>query len=144
MILHVPGQRLVNSVPELVSLADLMPTVLQALKVDVPPQVQGRNLLPLMTAKKEDQSQGLYEETFLPRLHFNWSELRGLETKNYHFIDAPKPELYDITADPHELRNLYSQKKAVSAQMKAKLDATIREYTPGTELAEKTALDPAL
>src|SRR5438552_7291880 len=79
VMLHLPGQRVVNSVPELVSLADLMPTVLQALKVDVPSQVQGRNLLPLMTAKKEDPSQGLYAETFVPRLHFNWSELRGLE-----------------------------------------------------------------
>ena len=144
MILHVPGQRLVNSVPELVSLADLMPTVLQALKVDVPPQVQGRNLLPLMTAKKEDQSQGLYEETFLPRLHFNWSELRGLETKNYHFIDAPKPELYDLARDPGETQNLYPTKKAVAEEMRARLSALIRQYSGGQELAEKTGLDPAL
>ncbi|PYX16368.1 MAG: hypothetical protein DMG84_07830, partial [Acidobacteria bacterium] len=144
MILHVPGQRLVNSVPELVSLADLMPTVLQALKVDVPPQVQGRNLLPLMTAKKEDQSQGLYAETFLPRLHFNWSELRGLETKNYHFIDAPKPELYDLAKDPGETQNLYPTKKAVAEEMRARLFALIRRYSGGQELAEKTGLDPAL
>src|SRR2546422_3237771 len=144
MILHVPGQRLVNSVPELVSLADLMPTVLQALKVDVPPQVQGRNLLPLMTAKKEDQSQGLYAETFLPRLHFNWSELRGLETKNYHFIDAPKPELYDLAKDPGETQNLYADKKAVSEEMRARLATLIQKYGAGQELAQKTGLDPAL
>jgi len=127
-----------------VSLADLMPTVLQALKVDVPPQVQGRNLLPLMTAKKEDQSQGLYAETFLPRLHFNWSELRGLETKNYHFIDAPKPELYDLAKDPGETQNLYPTKKAVAEEMRARLFALIRRYSGGQELAEKTGLDPAL
>src|SRR6266566_6109093 len=48
VILPLPRQKWVNSVPELVSLADLMPTVLRALKVDVPPLVQGRNLLPLM------------------------------------------------------------------------------------------------
>jgi len=144
VILHLPGQRLVNSVSELVSLADLMPTVLQALKVDVPSQVQGRNLLPLMTAKKEDQSQGLYAETFLPRLHFNWSELRGLETKNYHFIDAPKPELYDLAKDPGETQNLYPRKKAVAEEMRARLSALIRRYSGGQELAEKTGLDPAL
>ncbi len=51
----------------------------------------------------------LYAETFLPRLHFNWSELRGVETKNYHFIDAPKPELYDLTKDPGETQNLYQR-----------------------------------
>jgi tetratricopeptide (TPR) repeat protein len=134
----------VNSVPELVNLADLMPTVLQALKVDVPSHVQGRNLLPLMTAKKEDPSQGLYAETFLPRLHFNWSELRGLETKNYHFIDAPKPELYDLAKDPGETQNLYPIKKAVAEEMRARLSALIRQYSGGQELAEKTGLDPAL
>jgi len=53
--------------------------------------VQGRNLLPLMAPKKEGESRSLYAETFLPRLHFNWSELRGIETENYHFIDAPSP-----------------------------------------------------
>src|SRR6266480_4750153 len=144
VILHLPGQRLVNIVPELVNLADLMPTVLQALKVDVPSQVQGRNLLPLMTVKKEDPSQGLYAETFLPRLHFNWSELRGLETKNYHFIDAPKPELYDLAKDPGETQNLYPIKKAVAEEMRARLSALIRQYSGGQELAEKTGLDPAL
>ncbi|HEY3129821.1 MAG TPA: tetratricopeptide repeat protein, partial [Acidobacteriota bacterium] len=144
VILHLPGQRLVNSVPDMVNLADLMPTVLQALKVDVPPQVQGRNLLPVMTAKKEDPSQGLYAETFLPRLHFNWSELRGLETKNYHFIDAPKPELYDVAKDPGETQNLYPMKKAVAEEMRARLSALIRQYSGGRELAEKTGLDPAL
>src|SRR5712691_834859 len=144
VILHLPGQRLVNSVPELVSLADLMPTVLQALKVDVPSQVQGRNLLPVMTEKNEDQSQVLYAETFLPRLHFNWSELRGLETKNYHFIDAPKPELYDLAKDPGETQNLYPTKKAVAEEMRARLAAMIRQYSAGQELAEKTGLDPAL
>ena len=144
VILHLPGQRLVNSVPDMVNLADLMPTVLQALKVDVPSQVQGRNLLPLMTAKKEDPSQGLYAETFLPRLHFNWSELRGLETRNYHFIDAPKPELYDLAKDPGETQNLYPMKKAVAEEMRARLSALIRQYSGGQELAEKTGLDPAL
>jgi hypothetical protein len=38
----------------------------------------------------------VYGETFLPRIHFNWSELRGAENAKYHFIDAPKPELYDV------------------------------------------------
>ncbi len=77
MIIHLPGAAAANTVSELVSLTDLMPTVLQALKIEVPAQVQGRSLLPLLTAKKED-SISVYAETFLPRLHFNWSELRSV------------------------------------------------------------------
>jgi arylsulfatase A-like enzyme/Tfp pilus assembly protein PilF len=143
VIIRLPGGAS-KTVPELISLADLMPTVLQALKVDAPSQVQGRNLLPLMTPKKENEAHGLYAETFLPRLHFNWSELRAVETENYHFINAPKPELYDLKKDPGETQNLYPQKKAVAEEMRAKLAALIREYSAGQELAVKTGLDPAL
>ena len=143
LIFHLPGASTAKTVPELVNLADLMPTILNVLKIGVPSQVQGQNLLPLMT-EKENESRSLYAETFLPRLHFNWSELRSVETANYHFIDAPKPELYDLSKDPGETQNLYTQKKAVAEEMRAKLSALIRRYSAGQELAEKTGLDPAL
>src|SRR5207302_2416482 len=113
------------------------------LKIDAPAQVQGRSLSPLLAAKKED-SASLYAETFLPRLHFNWSELRSLETEKYHFIEAPKPELYDLTADPGETRNLYAEKKAEGGELQARLRAVVRQYSADQELAEKTGLDPAL
>src|SRR6266496_894885 len=143
VIIHLPGAAAANTVSELVSLTDLMPTVLQALKIEVPAQVQGRSLLPLLTAKKED-SISVYAETFLPRLHFNWSELRSVETEKYQFIEAPKPELYDLAADPGETRNLYADKKAVGAELQARLRALVRHYSADQELAEKTGLNPAL
>src|SRR5207248_166980 len=48
LLIHLPGGSAPNVVPAVVNLADLMPTVLQVLKVDIPSLVQGRNLLPLM------------------------------------------------------------------------------------------------
>jgi len=143
-LIHLPGAASPRVVPDLVSLADMMPTVLQTLKVNIPSQVQGRNLLPLIRTKEHDEARSLYAETFLPRLHFNWSELRGVETTNYHFIDAPKPELYDLAKDPGETQNLFAEKKAVGEEMRARLAALIRQYSAGQELAEKTGLDPAL
>ena len=143
-IIHLPGPVSPRAVPGLVNLADLMPTVLQELKIDVPAQLQGQNLLPLMKTKEAGEDRTLYAETFLPRLHFNWSELRGVETENYHFIDAPKPELYDLTKDPGETRNLFADKKAVAEVMRARLAKLIQLYSAGPELAEKTGLDPAL
>src|SRR5437763_4034919 len=133
-----------RTVQNLVNLADIMPTVLAALNIQLPAHVQGQSLLPIMSPKKEDNARSLYAETFLPRLHFNWSELRGVETANYHFIDAPKPELYELSKDPGETQNLMSQKKAVAEEMRLKLAALIRDYSAGRELAEKPGLDPAL
>ena len=144
LIIHLPGKSTTQTVDDPVSLVDLMPTVLAATGLDIPSQVQGRSLVPALRGEKIDQDRTLYGETFLPRLHFNWSELRGAENAKYHFIDAPRPELYDLTKDPGELRNLFPEKKAVAEEMRAKLAGLIREYSAGKELAEKTGLDPAL
>src|SRR5438309_2372322 len=144
LIFHLPGGVHTKTVANLVNLADLMPTVLAALNIQIPEQVQGQNLLSIMSPKKEDNARSMYAETFLPRLHFNWSELRGVETENYHFIDAPKPELYDLRKDPGETHNLFAEKKAVTEEMRVRLAKLIQQYTAGQELAEKTGLDPAL
>ena len=148
LIIHRPGAHVATKISkpisDPVSLADITPTLLHILKLDVPAQVQGQNLLPLLMGKQAPEPRSLYSETFLPRLHFNWSELRGVKTANYHFIDAPKPELYDLSKDPDETQNLFLQKKAVAEEMRLKLAALIRDYSAGHELAEKTGLDPAL
>ncbi len=127
-----------------VSLVDLMPTVLGLLDVPIPPKVQGRNLAMMVLHGDGMEPSPLYSETYLPRIHFNWSELRGLSARNYHFIDAPKPELYDISTDPGELHNLYADKNAVSSEMRSQLSATVRHYTVDHEMAQKSTLDPQL
>jgi arylsulfatase A-like enzyme/Tfp pilus assembly protein PilF len=153
LIVRLPGNGQpdrASTIEKPVSLVDLMPTILSALGVEIPSQVQGRSRLPELRNDPDPESSEkrdpLYGETFLPRIHFNWSELRGAENAKYHFIDAPKPELYDLTKDPGELQNLFTEKSAVSAEMRAQLAAMIRDYSaPGSkELAEKTGLDPAL
>ena len=58
-IIHLPGAASPRVVPDLVNLADLMPTVLQALKIDVPTQVQGHNLLPLIRTKEPGEARAL-------------------------------------------------------------------------------------
>jgi arylsulfatase A-like enzyme/Flp pilus assembly protein TadD len=151
LIIRLPESRLpekaARTVADPVSLVDLMPTVLGAVGLEIPSQVQGHNLLPELRGDRTDQlnrDRVLYGETFMPRIHFNWSELRGSENTKYHFIDAPRPELYDLSKDPGEVHNLFTEKKAVAAEMRAKLVSLIRDYSAGKEMAEKTGLDPAL
>ena len=144
LIIRLPENTAARVVADPVSLVDLMPTVLGAVGLEVPSQIQGRSLLPELRADRADRDRALYGETFLPRIHFNWSELRGSENTKYHFIDAPRPELYDLAKDPGEVHNLFAEKKAVAEEMRAKLVGMIRDYSAGKELAEKTGLDPAL
>jgi arylsulfatase A-like enzyme/Flp pilus assembly protein TadD len=142
LIVHLPGKS-AKTISSVVNLADVMPTILESLKLGIPSQAQGKSLLPML-AKNPVEERNVYAETFLPRLHFNWSELRSVENQKYHFIDAPKAELYDLSKDPGETQNLFAQKKAVSEEMRGLLTRLIKQYSEGQELAEKSNLDPAM
>jgi tetratricopeptide (TPR) repeat protein len=52
------------------------------------------------------QSRRLLAETDYP-LRFGWAPLRGARGGDFAFIDAPRPELFDMATDPREQRNLY-------------------------------------
>jgi len=67
--------------------------------------------------------------------------LQALRSGRYKYIDAPKPELYDLTADPGELRNIYSQRTAVALAQKEKL-ASLRARLRRQNPLPQRALDP--
>ncbi len=140
------GERHVTEIAQPANTLNLLPTVLEALKIPPPADAQGASLLPTILGKARPAvvSTQLYSESFLPLLHFDWSDLRGIQVGKYHFIDVPKPELYDIGADPGELHNLYSQKPAIAQELKAQLEAMEKKYTAGAHQAQSIPLDPVL
>jgi arylsulfatase A-like enzyme/Flp pilus assembly protein TadD len=89
-------------------------------------------------AEHEDQA---YSETFYPFSSFGWSPLRSLETSRYHYIEAPQPELYDLTADPEEKNNLAPSQSAVAAVLKSKLQE-LRTQNPYRPQDENSGLSP--
>jgi arylsulfatase A-like enzyme len=97
LIIRLPEGSTAHTIADPVSLVDLMPTVLSAAGLATPSQVQGRSLLseirgvPSGADLAVNRDRTLYGETFLPRIHFDWSELRASENAKYHFIEAPKP-----------------------------------------------------
>ena len=52
----------------------------------------------------------LLSETFFPRIHFGWSELSSLIEGRWHYIEAPRPEIYDLETDPSEKNNRIAEK----------------------------------
>jgi tetratricopeptide (TPR) repeat protein len=67
--------------------------------------------------------------------------VRGLK-----YIDAPRPELYDTRVDPGETKNLFQTQQAIAHEMRGKLLAVLRRYTPaaGGASSAKELTDPAL
>ncbi len=70
-----------------------------------------------------------YSETFYPLSSFGWSPLHALESERFHFIDAPRPELYDLQSDPGENHNLAAEQPATVAVLQEKMQAFLA-YNP--------------
>ncbi len=145
LIIKVPGAK-PTTVEKGASLVDVMPTVLQALHLPIPPSVQGRSLLSDILEKPSSGASNLYAECYLPLLHFGWSQLRGLQSEGLKYIDAPRPELYDLRVDPHETRNLNTGKRAVAQELKARLQDVERRYAApsGSGARATEGTDPEL
>lgn len=127
---------------------DLAPTLLDLVGVNGPEgrlRGQGRSLVPLLSKGGEpNDSEGAepgYSEAFYPRFHYGWSELRSIRTKKWHFIEAPRPELYDLEADPGELKNLAADDRRTVAELRGRLAALDREVDAAIE--KERAAHPA-
>jgi choline-sulfatase len=151
-----------------VELVDVLPTILQAVGIAVPVEVQGQSLLALMTPKPAPAGNagstcGLtaasetappetappetvpdrpaYAETDYPQRSYGWSSLRSLRTGKYLYIKAPRQELYDQSTDPKAEHNLSSSSTAVTSTLAGQLDA-FRQKTSSTHEAPQVAVDP--
>jgi arylsulfatase A-like enzyme len=91
---------------EFVSLVDLMPTFLDLAGVDVPDHVDGRSVLPLLGGDADDWRTSVFAEYHGDE--FGLYSQRMVRTAAYKFVfNGPDVnELYDLTADPHELSNV--------------------------------------
>ncbi len=124
-----------------VSVVDVFPTVLSLLAIDPEMQVHGRSLLPAMFQSQEEHEAYAYGESMTPSLQFGWSALYTLRSNRYKWIEAPKPELYDLIADPGETTNLYERHPEVAREMSNELERLMRETARNAPAPEAADLD---
>ncbi len=95
------GQRVTGQVRTL----DILPTLAEITTAAAPARVDGASLLSLVGGNEQSERPA-FGETDYP-LRFGWAPLRSLRANGAKFIEAPKPELYDLEKDPAEVQNLY-------------------------------------
>ncbi len=105
-----------------VQLIDITPTILNLANASDYGFTQGSSLVEFFFSPSSKNLKKIYFETFYPRYHFGWSELKGVQWGNWKYISAPKPELYDISADPMEVRNLYKEREDIAKKLKGFLE----------------------
>jgi tetratricopeptide (TPR) repeat protein len=117
-----------------VSLVDVAPTLahlaglgaFDADGVDLSPALRGGTVA----------ERRLYAESFAPLLDFGWSPLRSVRQDGWKIIDAPRPELYQVSVDPGEQRDLAGSESNRLAGLREAVD----RYSPAN-LAGRPAAD---
>jgi arylsulfatase A-like enzyme/cytochrome c-type biogenesis protein CcmH/NrfG len=134
LLMSGPGISAATRVAEPVTLADVAPTAMRALGMQLA-DVDGIDLSPAFSRAALPQRE-LYAESFAPLVEFGWAPLRALRTAGRKLIAAPAPELFDIEQDPAETKNLAgTQSNDVQA-----LQARVNRYS-GPDLPSPAAAD---
>jgi arylsulfatase A-like enzyme/Flp pilus assembly protein TadD len=71
----------------------------------------------------------IYSETYYPRLHFGWSDMHSIIAGANHYIHSPKPELYDVVADPAESKNVLLEKRRDYVALRDRIQPFIHAAT---------------
>ena len=127
----LPGTR----INQPVALVDIPPTAINLLGagafdsdgVDLSQALLGR----------EPQARVLYAESFAPLLDFGWSPLKSIRDGDWKYVDAPKPELFNVASDSAETTNLAGTERSRAAS----LQAQVRKYSGG-DVSLSTRKDP--
>jgi arylsulfatase A-like enzyme/Tfp pilus assembly protein PilF len=109
-----------RAIIEQVRTIDVLPT-LAALAGVALPRTDGESLAAVIAGKPRRDPPPSYAETYYPKWHFGWSELTSIRVEHRKYIDAPRPELYDLRADAAEQRNLVDARATLAAGLAAEL-----------------------
>jgi arylsulfatase A-like enzyme len=127
LLVKLPGHTSAGKVVAAqVRTTDILPTVLDVLKVPGSVRLDGESLRPYF-AGTDSTDRAAFGETDYP-LRFGWAPLRSVRSDGFKFIEAPRPELYNLRADPGELDNTYApwsdavrKSRALLADLRSKL-----------------------
>ena len=109
---------------------DVAPTILASLGFPIPAAFNGRNLL-------DGVQRSVYTESLHAHDAFGWAPLRALRAGRYKYIDAPRPELYDLAADPAESSNIIGTHTAEAQVLRKRLEMLLVRYAPGAPAPQR-------
>lgn len=132
LLIQGPGWPAGRTISTPVGLVDLAPTLLAAVGAAPLPEVRGLDLRALVD-QDEPVERSLYMETLATRFDYGWSPLLGVRVGTHKYIRAPRPELFDLEADPKELRNRAEEDPEAVAKLDRLLEAhlAVRRHAAG-------------
>ncbi len=124
-----------------VSIVDVFPTVLGLAGLDPGPRVQGRSLVRAMLRPRASRESYAFGESMTPNLQYGWSPLYSLRSSRYKLVQAPRPELFDLAADPDEKTDVIARHAREAEDLRRRLDRLLEETGRGAPAPETADLD---
>lgn len=106
---------------------DILPTLLDFSNAETAAHFDGDSLRSYLEGT-ETSGRTAFGETDYP-LRFGWAPLRSVRNDHQKFIEAPRPEFYDLAADPGETLNRYAP-WAPEVQKAREILADLRKRQP--------------
>lgn len=114
-----------SKIASMVTILDIFPTIMDLFSIRADKvsfsHLPGKSLVSLIAGKCQTLHQEIYCETLYPELNFGWSRIEGIRTRNWKYIKAPRPELYNLSEDSYEKCNLLSDQVKVVKGLGKKL-----------------------
>lgn len=125
-----------------VGLVDIFPTILDLLGVRDEAAKDGVSL----RLARANGERAIYMETMATYLDNGWAPLYGLRRHQDKYVLAPRPEYYDLAADPVESQNLYgngSGRAGTLSRLAEELTSRLKDSpSPESIAAEAAKPDP--
>jgi arylsulfatase A-like enzyme len=143
LLVKYPNSAHKGVVEQPVSTTDVVPTVLDILRLPIPPTVQGKNLLDAASLQPRE----IFGESFpCPVIHtlecVRGCMIRSVIAWPNKFITSSsgKYESYDLSNDPDETRNLFGSRNPAAQQLGAKMASWIKSMPRQSK--QQLKLDP--
>jgi len=108
---------------------DVAPTLLDYAGLDAPRAIEGRSLRPAADGMEMEDAPA-YAESLFCRLNLGWTELHAWRTAGWKLVDAPRPELYDLGADPGETRDVSAARGEEGRALRSELQRALEARPP--------------
>ena len=125
-----------------VHLIDVAPTLLRLAGLSVPPGMQGQSLREALGAtgsRNRPSPRPLYSESFYFLSQFSWAPFRVLREGKWKLIAASSSELYDLSSDPGEERDLSTTEAPRLRALEQKLQALVERLSTGKGVPDVAA-----
>jgi arylsulfatase A-like enzyme/Flp pilus assembly protein TadD len=108
---------------------DVAPTLLDLARVPPRAAMEGRSLRPALEGAVMSDAP-VYAESLFASLNLGWAPLHAWRTARYKWIEAPRPEMYDLAHDPAETADRSAAEADAARALRQALQAALAVRPP--------------